>query len=228
MLLSSHVLYSKVENGKLKTLVKWGNTHGTSKKSYWPASTVKLLPAVALVIKHRRLTKKMRRLIFLSLSFSSNKAYDQTVDLVGINYINRLAKRLGLRHTSLRYPYSRKGTFKAWRRYNKCRTNCTSLHDLQKLLLVAMRYRILRRAMWRCRCRLWSRCFNKTGYVGTRHVLDVGYRQGYVLAVVLPATGRYRVDLRRLRILAQIVLAFAGKPSRHYRRHGSRRTRRRR
>ena len=189
----SHILFSKIEKDnstkahmlgiknktKLKTILSCGNTAKISKGSYWPASTIKILPAIAVLrkgidpktyVRMKRYRGTIRRLLRRTLSVSSNVAYDSLVDLVGQDYVNITAKQLGLKHTWISRAYGREGSFKYshgyWlgKRYippkiaklknPKCNSNCTSFKDLQKLIVYATRYKELRRWTLRTRDRL--------------------------------------------------------------------------
>ena len=180
----THILFSKVENTnhiqehllginnniKLKTIVSLGNTTKSSKGSYWPASTIKILPAIAVMrsgikpqthVRMKRYKGTVRNLLKQALLVSSNKAYDSLVDLVGQDYVNNTAKQLGLKHTWLSRPYGRRGSLayspgyylgnkyirpkQAKLKHPTCSSNCTSLQDLQKLIFFATRYKELRK-----------------------------------------------------------------------------------
>lgn len=199
------MLYSQVERGEVKTLLAWGNYKNSSVGSYWPASTIKLLPALAAVRKWKRLPLGVGNELWKSLRYSSNTAYDALVDKVTPNRVNQEAHRLRLKHTSIRMPYSRRGLFRVSKKWRKCRLNCTSLEDLTKIMVESMKHPLLRNALWRARCHLWKRCFNKTGYVGSRHALEVGFYRGKVLVVVIPATGNFSRDMKRLSRLGRLI-----------------------
>ena len=168
---NKHVLFSKIEKGgKLKTILSWGNTKNSSKGSYWPASTIKLLPAIAVMrsgikpntrIRMKGYAGSVRSLLKAALGVSSNSAYDRLVDLVGQDHVNTTAKQLGLKHTWVSRAYGRKGTFRysppywlgkkyiraKWAKLKnpKCNSNCTSFKDLQKMILYASKDKELRR-----------------------------------------------------------------------------------
>jgi len=175
----SHILLSKLEKGQLKMVLSCGNTAKSSRRSYWPASTIKILPAIAVLrkgidpktyVRMKRYRGTVKRLLRLALFTSSNKAYDSLVGLVGMDYVNTTAKQLGLKHTWLSRPYGRRGSLGYSRGYwlgkkyippkiaklrnLKCSSNCTSFKDLQKLIVYAMRYKELRRWTRRSRNKL--------------------------------------------------------------------------
>ena len=180
----THILFSKIEkrdsarerllgivgHSKLKTIAALGNTAKISKGSYWPASTIKLLPAIAVMrsginpktyVRMKRYRGTVRTLLERSLTISSNVAYDSLVGLVGQDYVNTTAKQLGLKYTWVSKAYGRKGTFRysppywlgrkyiraKWAKLKnpKCSSNCTSFKDLQKMILYASKDKELRR-----------------------------------------------------------------------------------
>ena len=215
----THMLFSKIEKGKLVKLVIRGDVRGSSKGSYWPASTIKLLPAIAVIrsginprayVRMKRYKGTVRALLKRALSVSSNVAYDSLVDLVGQDYVNATAKHLGLKHTWISRPYGRRGTFyysapyrlgkkyirakRAKLKNPKCKTNCTSFEDLQKMILYASKDKELRR--WTRRHGRFAKVFKKyfpkakayckPGYVAHRHGLTNCRFGNYIITIATP------------------------------------------
>ena len=207
----THILFSKIEKGTPIKLVALGNTTGSSKGSYWPASTIKLLPAIAVMrsginprtyVRMKRYRGTVRTLLRRALSVSSNVAYDSLVDLVGQDYVNATAKHLGLKHTWISRPYGRRGTFyysapyrlgkkyirskRAKLKNSKCKSNCTSLEDLQKMILYASKDKELRR--WTLQHSKFSKAkaYCKPGYVARRHGLMNCRFGNYIITIATP------------------------------------------
>ena len=252
----THILLSKVEkkdsararllgiadHSKLKTIAALGNTAKISKGSYWPASTIKLLPAIAVMrsginprtyVRMKRYRGTVRTLLKRALSVSSNVAYDSLVDLVGQDYVNTTAKQLGLKHTWVSRAYGRKGTFRYsasyWlgKRYvrakraklknPKCNSNCTSLEDLQKMILYASKDKELRRWTYR-RDRFAkvlkkyfpkAKIYCKSGYVAHHHGLTNCTFGNYIITIATPC-GSWKnwYENKKLRIrMAEYVIS---------------------
>ena len=219
----THMLFSKIEKGKLVKLVIRGDVRGSSKGSYWPASTIKLLPAIAVMrsginprayVRMKRYRGTVRTLLKRALSVSSNVAYDSLVDLVGQDYVNATAKHLGLKHTWISRPYGRRGTFyysapyrlgkkyirakRAKLKNPKCKSNCTSFEDLQKMILYASKNKELRRWIQRHGnfAKVLKRYFPKvkvyckSGYVAHRHGLTNCKFGNYIITIAAPCGSR--------------------------------------
>ena len=219
----THMLFSKIEKGKPVKLVIQGDVRGSSKGSYWPASTIKLLPAIAVMrsginprthVRMKRYRGTVRALLRRSLSVSSNVAYDSLVDLVGQDYVNVTAKHLGLKHTWISIPYGRRGTFhysapywlgkkytkakRAKLKNPKCKSNCTSLEDLQKMILYASKDKELRR--WIQRHGKFAKVLKKyfpkvkvyckSGYVAYRHGLTNCKFGNHIITIATPCGSR--------------------------------------
>ena len=215
----THMLFSKIEKGKPVKLVIQGDVRGSSKGSYWPASTIKLLPAIAVMrsgirpktyVRMKRYRGTVRTLLKRALSTSSNVAYDSLVDLVGQDYVNTTAKQLGLKHSWISRSYGRRGTFyysapywlgkkyirakRAKLKNPKCNSNCTSLEDLQKMILYASREKELRR--WTQRRGSFAKVFKKyfpkakvyckPGYVAHHHGLTNCRFGDYIITIATP------------------------------------------
>jgi len=232
----------------------------TSRGNYWPASTIKLLPAIAVVkwAMEKRIglgqeirisepkgvfKDTLRSILRDTLVWSSNKGYDRLVRIAGMDYMNTLAKSLGLKHTWVSQAFVG-GTLKrsptlyyknasGWHtipsRYSKLKSlcprqgNCTSLGDLQKLLLIAYTYPTLRKYMLQSKCLFLSevrqkfgvttRIYSKPGFTWKGHMIGNGLiitpkGDRYIMTVLVPSNGEksYTKIRKRLRILAGKVL----------------------
>jgi len=260
----SHILFSKVEKDnstkarllgiknktKLKTILSCGNTAKSSRGSYWSASTIKILPAIAVLrkginpkthVRMKRYRGNVRQLLRLALTVSSNKAYDSLVDLVGLDYVNTTAKQLGLKHTWLTRAYGRRGSLRfsagywlgkkyippKWAKLknSKCRANCTSFKDLQKLMLHATRYKELRR--WTIRSRKRNKLakvvkrfypkaklYCKGGYVAYHYGLTNCRLGKYFITIGIPCKSWkswWRNNKKQVRIAEIVLFCYRGK-----------------
>lgn len=250
----THVLFSRVEGGKVKVLYHHGNYKRTSRRSYWPASTIKILPALAVVrwakrhkiplqstldIKDKtgRYKGTLHRLLWLALYPSSNTAYNRLVYVAGVKRVNRLARKIGLVNTCISTSYTKrdslhsapgfrlkvKGRWRSYpaRKYRRwCWSNRTSLIDLQRLLVAAIKHRSIRRYTSKATSPMSKSIklffgspltiHHKTGYVGRYHALDNAAfkaRNGrlYLLTVATPARHGKRAYRRSMKLLDRVA-----------------------
>ena len=188
----------------------------------------------------KRYRGTVRTLLKRALTISSNVAYDSLVDLVGQDYVNTTAKQLGLKHTWVSRAYGRKGAFHyspaywlgrkyiraKWAKLKnpKCNSNCTSLEDLQKMILYASEDKELRR--WTQRrgkfAKVLKKYFSKTkiyckpGYVAYHHGLTNCRFGKYVLTIAIRSGSwkqYWKYKKKKIR-LAETILKLKLKRSR--------------
>ena len=262
-------LLSKVDSKNVITKVAGRDV--SSRKRFWPASSIKILPALAavhwaadknatvdsnLTIKGRRRWKgTLRKLIRESITYNrgsraSNRAYDRLIRIVGMDYLNRKAKKWGLNQTWISKAYASRRSLRwspsiriegkkailvkvspnlSMMQSPLCKSNCTSLGDLQKMLLLGYNNRILRpylennnsmiKTSLRKRFGRNVKIYSKDGFVSRHHAvanaLVVDGNKKVILTMVLKT--RYRIRRRAWRRTKRFVNRLARKILRKFR-----------
>ena len=193
--MNTHILYSD----RAGVLFAWGNTHKTSRGSFWPASTIKLLPALAVMRAGIANSPRIKALLHSALSRSSNSAFDRLVRSVGADYVNDTARLIGLAHTWISRPYSRGRRFRG-RRNKACPSNCTSLADLQVMIRLASRFSNLRKSLRPSLIPSLKGALCKPGYIQKGHIIENCIIEDRVLTIATRAhRAGYKASIAKLR-----------------------------
>lgn len=165
-----------------------------------------------------------------------NVPYDRLMRIAGRDFVNQLARNEGLAHTWISQAYGRGNLAKSpalWRRQKSgkwervrgpvrstvrnrlCRTNCTSLLDLQKMLwIAAWQDPIVRGLLAQTKTVLGEvfkgkgwKVWGKDGWVANHHILTNAIvsdgSRFWAVSVGMRASGNFAKDRKRLLIFAR-------------------------
>ena len=176
-------------------------SHHTSRR-WWPASTVKLFVSVAAweVIhqktKSASIKKTVKKHIYQALAHSSNRSFDRLVDLLGRDRLTRWLLDSGYSITWISVPYSRSGRFPGKLLHGTCKSTCTSMSELQRVLRYSLRYPFIKESLRRPG--LGPGIYGKSGYVRRYHFVMNLYIRGVFLTLAIPARKSYAIMRRKL------------------------------
>lgn len=159
-------------------------THVAGHLQWWPASSIKVFIALAAWELLDR--KKIRKDIYRALRYSSNISSDKLVDLLSRDRLTRWLRENGYKDTYISRSYSRRGAFRGRVLHATCKTNCTSMTDLQRVLKHALKDPYLKKILYRNKF-----LYSKAGYVKGYSYIENVYIKGKYITLALPAKKSY-------------------------------------
>lgn len=187
----------------LSTGCQFGPAKKTSQGFFWPASTIKIFPA--LYCAERGCSRQVNQWVRRSLSISDNRSHDRVVRSIGVCRLNRwIARRWP--DTELWSSYGRRGVYpRRGCRPRVCRSVCTSLASLQSALGALWKTKRFRRSLKRGSL---LGVGGKQGWVRGRQILFNEIGCGRWGVGFCPSLATYWTDRSRVRKILRSICRF--------------------